>query len=64
MVQAAIPNRSQIRRVFGVMRRREESHLNRQTSSVREAGGRSISISSRGLLPNGDPPSVTLWGED
>ncbi len=65
MVQSAVPSRTQARRFFGAMRRRTAGGLNRlQERTPGRSVGRADLATRRGLSPNGDPPSVTLWGED
>jgi len=49
-------------RLMVALRRKTAGSATRRSDAAQE--GRSASRVMRNALPNGDPPSVTLWGED
>jgi hypothetical protein len=50
------------RRLLSALRRKTAGHSGHVNSDSQ--GGRAASRVMRNALPNGDPPTVTLWGED
>ena len=63
MVHAAIvPGRLPTRRLINALRRKTAGNVDGVRAATR--GGRGTPFSTRTSRPNGDPPSVTLWGED
>ena len=63
MVHATVvPSRLPTRRWINALRRKTEGGVIR--AGVATRGGRGMPFATRTTLPNGDPPSVTLWGED
>jgi len=63
MVHAAVSlSRLPAKRLINALRRKTAGGASRVRAAAR--GGRGAPFSTRTTLPNGDPPSVTLWGED
>ncbi len=63
MVHAAVvPSRMSTRRLIDALHRKTAGGAGRSRAATR--GGQEPSRLSRTARPNGDPPSVTLWGED
>jgi hypothetical protein len=50
------------RRLISALRRKTTGRAGRGGSDSQ--GGRAAAGVMRNALPNGDPPTVTLWGED
>lgn len=62
MIHAAVSRRLPTRRLMNALHRKTTGSVSRVSAVTR--GQRGASLSTRSTLPNGDPPSVTLWGED
>ncbi len=63
MVHAAVvPSRSPACRLIDALHRKTAGGVGRAHVATR--GGRATPFATRTTRPNGDPPSVTLWGED
>lgn len=59
---AGISSRLPAKRLINALRRKTAGGADQTRAATR--GGRRAPFSTRTTLPNGDPPSVTLWGDD
>ena len=63
MVHAAVvPSRLPARRLIDALHRKTAGGVGRARAAIR--GGQAKPFATRTTRPNGDPPTVTLWGED